>query len=224
MLGLCYISVYSRTPPIIVSAGRTASRSMTSQSAQSLDSARALIEDGLLEDALELLNGLIERDWMNAEAFNLRGVVYHRKKEDRCAIEDFDRALGTDFRFAEAHFNRGWSYYCLGDYYQAMTDFTAAIALAPDWEHAYKTRGMAHSKLGRHQDAISDLSRAIELDPSNGFAFSERALAFEDCGDIDAAIADLRQAIEIFYRDGHERLAPPLEQMLAKLESQEKLH
>jgi tetratricopeptide (TPR) repeat protein len=131
--------------------------------------AEDLSEQGMHDEALEILDALSESEGDWAALHNTRAVCFRHQGELDEAIASFDRALELDATLASAWNNRGLTWFNIGDVDKAIADYDRALETsshADEREHFHCNRGIALTKAGRFADAIADFERAIELNAS----------------------------------------------------------
>ena len=92
------------------------------------------MDDGFQEDgrkAVQLYTKAISKDKNNVEAYWRRGSEYHKMKQYKNAIADFNKGMKIDSTFNEGYLfgDRGESKEALGDYDGAIQDYTTALKL-----------------------------------------------------------------------------------------------
>lgn len=157
-----------------------------------LETAKVLIDDGRLPDALEYLGQAIDMKPTNPELYFNRGKALtlqgaglpDRDQLDalESAVESFDRAIELDENYAEALYERG----------RAKSNLAYVMFPHGEWE-----------------EALEDLEKAQELDPENleylvekGIAYLKRArqVANRDSDKTEQVVSDHRMAIAAFDR------------------------
>ncbi len=107
------------------------------------------------------------------------GMRLYNAKQDRAALEQFNRAIAVNPRHVEAIVGRGLARYALRDYGVAIEDFSAAIRLKPDDEDAYIYRGKAYRALRQGNRALEDFTAATRVNPKSGKGYFERANTYQ---------------------------------------------
>ncbi len=120
---------------------------------------------GDLSRAAADLSKAIELDPQDAEAYELRGVVYTNQRRLDRALADYDQAIKLKPDDAQAWSDRGVNYYLGGDNEKAIRDLSEALRLDPNRPRTYTNRGAAYKKLGQLDKAVADDGEAIRLDP-----------------------------------------------------------
>ncbi|MEO5860516.1 MAG: hypothetical protein ABIR33_16405, partial [Pyrinomonadaceae bacterium] len=114
-----------------------------------LERARASIQAGNAEAAVQELTELLKTDTSNADAFATRAHAYIKLGNYGASLADSSRATAISPNF-------GWAYYLHGiasywrtdkDFRGAMADFTKVIALDPQLAfEAYRFRADIHNQ------------------------------------------------------------------------------
>lgn len=134
-----------------------------------LQLASSYYEEGKVEVALDELKQALAADPTFSDAYNLRGLIYMRLRDNAQAEESFKRALALNPRDADAHHNYGWLQCELGRYPEATRSFEQALA-SPLYGSRSKTlmaQGICNARAGRLEDAERNLAHSYELDPGN---------------------------------------------------------
>jgi superkiller protein 3 len=93
--------------------------------------ATAYMEQGRMEDAERILNGVVAIEPSNAAAHNALGVLAIQRHDGAAARSHFEMAVELDPDLVEAHFNLGLLYKMAGDKARARTSFEQFLAKAP---------------------------------------------------------------------------------------------
>jgi tetratricopeptide (TPR) repeat protein len=151
-----------------------------------------------VDEGIAACSRLLIRNSRNANLYNVRGLLYDKKKDREHAIADYSQAIALSPRDATLYTNRADSYYYSHEYDRAIADADQAIRLNPKAVEAYNVRGLSYEEKGDDDRALGDFSIAIALDPGNsGAAYNNRANIYDSRGDYDHAIADLGMAISL---------------------------
>ena len=149
------------------------------------------------DKALEYLNETISLDSNYAEAYIVRGSVWHSKGNYDKAISDYDKAIELNPGFADVYYFRGNIWHHKGNYDRAISDFNKTIELNPGFALAYNNRGSVWYVKGNYNLAISDFNKAIELNPSFALTYNNRAIAYEKLGRNSKAANDYNNYLKI---------------------------
>ena len=159
-----------------------------------------LAESGAADEAVPLLEALVEGDRPPLDPLNALGIAYARRGDAAGALETFERVLALDPDSAMAHENIGAVRVQQGDREAAEAAFTRAVALAPRSSRAHAGLGVVQLQAGDRLAAVASWARAVELDPSNFDALFNLATELVNAGDLAAARPYLEQFV---------RTAPP---------------
>jgi type IV pilus assembly protein PilF len=134
-----------------------------------LQLASSYYEEGKTAVALDELKQVLAVDPSFSDAYNLRGLIYMRLRENALAEDSFKRALALNPRDADANHNYGWLQCELGRYPEAARSFEQALA-NPLYGSRSKTlmaQGICYARAGRLEEAERSLARSYELDAGN---------------------------------------------------------
>ncbi|MBW4613863.1 MAG: tetratricopeptide repeat protein [Desmonostoc vinosum HA7617-LM4] len=149
------------------------------------------------QQTLIKLNGAIEKNPRDTQAFAHRGETYRLMERYQEALEDFQQAvnLQLDYTWAIAH--RGETYYLMKRYPAALADFNRAIELNPNYTWAIAHRGVTYRFLGEahYTMALADLDLAIQFKPDYYWALAYRCRVYELMKHYKKALIDFDRAI-----------------------------
>jgi tetratricopeptide (TPR) repeat protein len=154
------------------------------------------LKRGALEEALPLLERLIERDPTSADAYNNLGAALQGLKRPAEAVPHFERAVALDSRRPEAHYNLGLAQQRLGRLAQARASCERALALRPDYPEANNTLAVLLSASDPER-AVACFHRAIAARPSYADAHNNLGIVFQQLGRYDDAVASYKNALAI---------------------------
>jgi predicted O-linked N-acetylglucosamine transferase (SPINDLY family) len=168
-----------------------------------------------LEAQAEALQNVIERDPLNAAAFNELGNVLSQLGRPDEAIAAYERAVAVDPAFAGGFYNKGLVLLDVKRPDAALEAFDAAIALKPDHARACNSRGHALSDLGRFQEAVQSYERALIHRADYADAHNGRGGALLQLEEFAAALRsfDAAIALEPGYADAHNNRGNALYQL-----------
>ena len=155
----------------------------------SLDKAKKLFEEKKYEEALAMVDALLDKDPNNAELHAWKGHVMGNlaqgnpadmMKYGMGAMQEYETALGIDPNNADALFGRGVGRIMAppgfgGDLDGAIADFEASLAKKPSPE-AYYYLGQAYQKKGLADKAKQAYKKALGLRPN----YAEAAKALKE--------------------------------------------
>lgn len=162
-----------------------------------LKSAFKKIKGGFFENALEILNDILEKDNENYEAYLYRAKVKRELHDSRGALEDYNSAARIYPDRAEVYNNRSKLFYLMCFYEKALEDIKRADELYPDCPLILFNRGIIESKLHLFREALLSFGLSIKLDPSFVHAYLKRGLLKEKLGDFYGAYGDYTSVIKL---------------------------
>lgn len=127
---------------------------------QHLESGRAFLQDGRLNEAITELSTAASLDPRNGEAHNLLGVAYAQKGLQDRAKESYERAVKAEPEDAQTLNNLGFSLYQNGNYRAAIDRLKRAVKLAPGDERILNNLGLALCRVGKFEEAYKNFARA----------------------------------------------------------------
>lgn len=138
-----------------------ARRVSTSGSAKEhLESGRAFLQDGRLNEAISELSTAASLDPRLGEAHNLLGVAYTQKGLQDRAKDSYERAVKVEPEDAQTLNNLGFSLYQNGHYRAAIDRLKRAVKLAPRDERILNNLGLALCRVGKFEEAYKNFARA----------------------------------------------------------------
>lgn len=154
------------------------------------------LQQGRLENALQLIEKALALNPSFAAAHNSAGSVHQRLGRTGEAIESFRAAVEADPEYGNAHFNLGTMLLARHQHNEAARVLARAAELQPDLAEAHLKLGVAYKSLGRHGQAIEALERAAELKPGFADAYSSLGNVHAAIGELEKAEAAYRQAVD----------------------------
>jgi membrane associated rhomboid family serine protease/Tfp pilus assembly protein PilF len=186
------------------------------------DRARALVEIGHFDKALNDINKVIEQHPKDRLAIMNKASIYHKMQKDDLAIAEMDKAIAlepkatgfmamvngfknmfsTTAKQEDSTFynNRAWFKLASGELESAVDDCNQAIKINRSSSTAYDTRSVAYYLLGKYQLADQDLVAAIRRNSKDGAFYYHRTLTLIALGKADDAKAALAKYRELDYK------------------------
>ncbi|MDO5565564.1 MAG: tetratricopeptide repeat protein, partial [Planctomycetia bacterium] len=149
--------------------------------------ATALIESGLLSDAVRDLDHAGQIDPLGDRIWYLRGVVAARRHREPAAIHAFSTAIEHSPNNPEYYLARARQYVTVNKKPEAFKDLNQTIRLDPKNDEALALRGEIQTDF---DSALADLTAAVRLCPNNPTHLLRRATLFMEHGDNTLALAD----------------------------------
>lgn len=167
------------------------------EAAMQLNRAASLIEKGKLDEAIEQLQKIIEKNPNYAPAYSNLGAAYYGKGKLDKAIEATRKAIEINPNDKTTHGNLGNAYTDLKRYDEAIAEHKKAIELAPNDAKAYLNLGTAFYKKGNIEEGINQLKKAISLNPYHPLARKNLAYSYYEMKKWPEAIDELLLARDI---------------------------
>jgi len=207
-------------------ADATTDRPLRAASFDVASSAPTMLQDRLLEVALQMLDvsvpaserrGLVPRDTQVARALSLylqgRGYLqseggylqyYERPEDIEAAIAAFAEAVELDPAYARAYAGLGEAYWRKYEGTRqprwaetAVANCARALVLDPRLAVAHVCLGRIHDGRGRYDEAAVEFQRALDIEPANDEAHAGLAHAQQRLGRLDEAENTYRRAIAL---------------------------
>ena len=117
--------------------------------------------------ALDELKLALNMNSRYAPAYGVRGLVYMSLREDKKAVDDFERSLDLDATDSGTRNNYGWFLCQRGREKESMEQFMAAVKnpLYATPEKAYLNAGLCSKKFGKLTEAEAFLKIALSIQP-----------------------------------------------------------
>mgnify|MGYP001216058181 FL=1 len=154
----------------------------------------------LINDAAEIISGIIQQDSVNSIAYFQRAIIKSREiellgnyneisiignssfdteKDKQMAkwlsvMNDFSKALQLTSSFSIAYFNRGNVKCVLRDFNGALKDYETAIDINPNFAEAHFNSGFVLYYLNQKNIACDEFSKAGELGIPSSYAFIKK--------------------------------------------------
>lgn len=133
----------------------------------------------------------------NVAVYYERASAYHRKREYKQALADYEEIIRHDPSDAEAFRSRGYLHVQLGAYKDALDDYANAMRLDPDNADNYVLRARAYGALKKYKKALQDCTETLRLDPHCSFAYTVRGWVYAEIGDYAEAMADYKKVLQL---------------------------
>ncbi len=171
-------------------------RKKTEEALKEIERLKKEIEKGKVDKVSQekydnAVNELNAMDWVK------KGILKRQTKNNKEAMEAFDKAIEIDPNYAGAYAGRGAIYNDWEKYPQALKESEQAVKIDPNLAWGFNIRGWAHIGLLNHQKAIEDLNKAIELAPKYAWPYCNRSRAYFELKNYHQALDDANRAIEL---------------------------
>ena len=148
-----------------------------------------------LDQALELVDKVLDIDPSDQPARHLRGLVYFEMKDYRRASENLRQFVSHHPDSESAHCRLADSLLRSGDFKEAIDISERLIEIDPEHFHAHCVRGRALIELGRPADAIAALDELLPTDDYDSLLYA--ASLVRGIGDYAAADRYLHRVADL---------------------------
>jgi len=162
-----------------------------------LSAGRQAAERGELQQALELLDRVIDRDERCWDALRLRGTLLLHLNQVERAVSDLDLAAEGMVDCAACHYERAVARLRGGQLQPALDAFERCLELDHEHAPAHAMRAATLLRLGRARDALEAISTTIALRSDRARDLHNRAVVLTALGRLDEAIRDYERALEL---------------------------
>ncbi len=146
-----------------------------------IDQARRLIDEGESAKAVEILNGVVEKNPKDVSALAMRGRALERTDEDDLALRDYNLALELDSTLVDAWEARGRLRVRLKDYDAAVGDLEQAAKLSAQPASIIAAIGLVYFDKENYKQARFYFDKSSALDPNEeGGYFGRAAILIEE--------------------------------------------
>ena len=162
----------------------------------------ALLELGLVDDAIVALRKSIQFDPEFPLAYDYLGDAYIKKNDFQNAIECFRNAMKFN-GFPDGHLmyfafhTRGIECEASGECDKAIVYYTMAIEEESGRLGNYISRGIVYARMDRFAEALEDFNEAVRLAPSDYLVYYNRGLCLTEMGRYREAADDLSYALKL---------------------------
>jgi len=162
----------------------------------------ALLELGLVDDAIVALRKSIHLDPEFPLAYDYLGDAYVKKNDFQNAIECFRNAMKFN-GFPAGHLLyfafhvRGIECETSGEYDKAIIYYTMAIEEEPGRLGNYISRGIVYAQMARYADGLEDFNEAVRLAPRDYLVYYNRGLCLTEMGRYHEAAYDFLYTLKL---------------------------
>ena len=150
------------------------------------------LEEGRLDEAMDIVQRAIASNTNNHYFYLLRGLINELQSKYDEAISDFNQVTTLSPEESDSYLSRGRVWNKLSEYGRAVDDFNNAIALSPDAD-THLERADAYTQLGEYHAALDDCDRAVTLRPG-AEAYIARGTVYHRLQKCQEALSDFNRA------------------------------
>ena len=166
-----------------------------------LQQAVAFHQQGRLDDAERLYQGILLGAPGNFDALHLLGVLMNQRGRSVEALRLIDQALAANARSADALLNRANVLFGMKKFADALVGYEKALALRPDDPNILSNRGNTLCELARPADALASFDRALKPRPDDPDILSNRGNALLILNRTAEALASYDRSLALRPRD-----------------------
>lgn len=174
-----------------------------------INQAATLIESGRLDDALRLIQAVLDRAPGEAEALHLAGFIAHSQGEHHRAIDLISQAIAHNPDKALFYFNLGYALLAIDDKEGGVEILRKGLALDSGHPTPWTNLGLALIELKRFREAVAALEHVLAIEPEADVDVA-LASALVSAGEEDNNPSLIQQAISLLQskpRDGRKSFA-----------------
>jgi tetratricopeptide (TPR) repeat protein len=168
-----------------------------SQEIDDLRKAELLYENGDYQDAISILEKLIEDDQGSFEALLLQGNCFQKEEKFVAAIQSYERAELLQRESAILNANYGAAFLNLQQMDRAKERLKIALKLDSDLPEAHYFMGNHDYFNFKTSSALRHYSKAIKLKPEYRDALYMRAAAYAEMEEYHLALRDYEKVLEL---------------------------
>jgi predicted O-linked N-acetylglucosamine transferase (SPINDLY family) len=170
---------------------------MDYQTHQLLTKATSNYQDGKLDEAEDILFGIIKYQPKNFDALHILGIVKGLRNQHREALDFFKKALRINPNNPYLSLNIAKAFSELGEIQNATKYSFNATKLNPEIPEVWFCYGKSLSTLNNLSESLNAYKKAIGLNPNFVEAWINQGCLLRRLGSYDQALASFEKAIEI---------------------------
>lgn len=174
-----------------------------------IDQAATLIELGCFDDAMRLIQAVLDHAPEDAEALHLAGFIAHSQGDHPRAVELISQAITHKPDRPLFYFNLGYALLAIDDRERGVEILQKGLALEPDHPTPWTNLGLALIELKRFPEAVAALEHVLTIEPEADVDVA-LASALVSAGEEGNNPSLIRQAISLLQskpRNGRESFA-----------------
>src|SRR5215469_9880594 len=161
------------------------------------DAAKAALERGSYQTAIELLQKVVGADPKHKTAWMDLGRAYMVLRQTDLAIAAFERQSELDPYDEFAFDSLGWAYDTERKYDQSATEFNKAIEINPLSPYAHGALGSMYQESHQYEKAAPELEKAVSLKPDDAALEINLGDCYLNLGQDDKALAAFDKATQL---------------------------
>lgn len=171
-----------------------------------LREASGLVEIGKPDDAIKILDEMVDERPHRADALVQLGDVLRNSKRFAAAASAYDKAIkrlgGPEHVGWRLLYRRGMALERSGNWPRAEADLQQALQIEPDQPYVLNYLGYSWIEKGMHYDKAQEMiERAVELQPDDGFIVDSLGWVYYKLGEYQKAVDELEKAVQLVPDD-----------------------
>ncbi|MBY0549833.1 MAG: hypothetical protein K2W95_21350 [Candidatus Obscuribacterales bacterium] len=155
-------------------------QSVGAEHEQGTDAVYHLLSERKAKDALNLINGMLEKRPKDKSLLLLRGEILTKYLiRPAEALNDLNKAIALDPKYYDAYRVRGEIYTRLDKFAQAKVDLEKCISLEPRKGDGYLARAEWLAKQSHYKEALEDLKRAEKFQVNDQRRYHQLSAALQ---------------------------------------------
>lgn len=161
------------------------------------DAAKAALDRGDFQSAIDLLKRLLESDPKHKDAWINLGRAYMGQHKTDQAVEAFRKQAELDPYNEYAYGNLGWAYSTARNYPDAEAAYKKALEINPLSNYAHGALAGMYAEQKKYDAAIPEFEKAASLTPENPVIQVNLGQAYLNLGQDDKALAAFDRAVDL---------------------------
>jgi len=125
------------------------------------------IMKGKYNEAIDICNNLLDKDFENIKALCCLGDCYEELNDFEKSLEMYNKAIDIFSDCSDAWYGKGMVYYKSEKYSNALLSFRSAVDIDPDQSDYWYMIGESYMKMHKYQMAIEAYNNAVALNPND---------------------------------------------------------
>lgn len=173
------------------------SKAVSFETSAQLAEARALYQDGRLQEAEQLLTQISRNNPNNPETLYLLGAIAYRTRIYDSSVRMMLRVIALQPRHHDAQLTLGMAYRAQKKPREALVALRKAAVMKPSSLDGRFHLALAEIEAGDLKAAAKNLERAVKIDPESAHVRNTYASVLFQLGDRDESLRQLRKAAAI---------------------------
>ncbi len=154
---------------------------------EQLKEAYGFFQQGRLEEARQIFEKVIEKDYSNFRAHFSLGIIFQMQRKNEQALDHYRICSDIDPGFAPTYNNIGWIFFADGEYNKAQLAYMQALEKDPKYLLAYNNLGIVFLIGGEIDTAKFIFEKVLAIQPGNLMALNNLGLVYESLGEPEKA-------------------------------------